>query len=681
MYYNRDLSWLGFNFRVLQEAASPDVPLLERFKFLAIFSSNLDEFFRVRYPAVLALSKLGNKTRKKIISEVNEDIGERIQEEIYRQQRVFGEIFTQQLLPALKEREIILYYNEPLLDQHRTEVREIFLSTVLAFVQPVIVETNTAQPFLPENNQLYFIITLKKAGELQLHHALVKIPTNNLPRFFSLSPVNGKEYIIFIDDVIRENTDCIFPGFEINGAYSFKINRDSELILDDEYHGNLLSKIEKQLKKRDFGPPSRFLYEDSMPRNVQLFLASYFRIEYDEMFSGSRYHNLRDLFSLPVHDKSLLYPDRKRLISSALINCSDIFNIMENEDVLLHFPYDTYNPILTFFNQAAIDPYVDEIYITLYRVASDSLIVNALISAARNGKKVTVFIELKARFDEANNIQWSKKMDEAGISIIYSIPEIKVHSKIALVRRRDGDIRKNYCILSTGNFNELTARFYTDHTLLTTNAAITGELLTLFHFLQQRKKPLGKNDLGFKKLYVSQFNMMDAFEKLINREIRRAKKGQPASIRIKLNNLEEHHMISLLYKASQAGVRVRLIVRSICCLVPGLSNLSEHIEVRRIVDRYLEHTRIFIFGEDEDMTLVIGSSDWMTRNLHHRIEVCTTIDNPSCRKQLADYFDIQWQDNQKAVRLLPNMEHESIRPDGDIHNAQNEIYQYLQQRP
>ena len=281
MYYNRDLSWLGFNYRVLQEAACPAVPLLERFKFLSIFSSNLDEFFRVRYPALIAVLKLNPKTRKKIIAEESEDITDKIQAEIYRQQKVFGDILIEQLLPELEKQNTVLYYNQPLLEEHRAEVRELFLSRILAFVQPIFLEGNPSHIFMPENNQLYLINTLRKAGEMQLHHAVVKIPTDKQPRFFELSPIDGKHYLIFIDDIIRENADCIFPGFEITGSYTFKFNRDAELLLYDEYEGNLLKKIERQLKKRDFGPPSRFLYEDDMPRNVQLFIASSFNIAHE----------------------------------------------------------------------------------------------------------------------------------------------------------------------------------------------------------------------------------------------------------------------------------------------------------------------------------------------------------------------------------------------------------------
>ncbi|RYZ54200.1 MAG: polyphosphate kinase 1 [Sphingobacteriales bacterium] len=680
-FFNRDLSWLKFNHRVLQEAADPTVPLMERIRFLSISSSNLDEFFRVRYPSVLALSKLKPKTRKKLDAAKADALADAVQEEINKQQKELGGILTKSLLPGLEENNIVLYFNSPLSEVHRAEVREIFISRVLAFVQPVFLEGNTTYSFEPENNQLYLIITLRAAGEELQHHAVVKIPADQLPRFYKLSPLDGKDYFILIDDIVRENTDCIFPGFEIHSTYSFKVNRDAELLLDDEYEGDMLNKIERQLKKRDFGPPSRFLYESGMPRNIQLFLATSFRIEHDEMFEGGRYHNMRDLGSLPIDRKELNFPTLKPLSAPGLYNCSDIFPLMEEKDILLHFPFDSYNPILAFFNQAAIDPYVEEIYITLYRVATDSVIVNALISAARNGKKVTVFIELKARFDEANNILWGKRMEEAGINIIYSIPDIKVHSKIALVRRRSaaGDF-KSFCILSTGNFNESTARFYTDHTLLSSDPSINAELLTLFQFLQKRKMPTVRNESLFKTLLVSSFNMITSFEKLIKGEIAKVKSGQKGLIRIKLNNLEEPQMITRLYEASQAGVEVHMIVRSICCIIPGKKGLSERVEVRRIVDRYLEHTRLFIFGEDGNAQVIMGSSDWMNRNLHRRIEVCAPITDPDCRRQLVDYFNIQWKDNVKAVRLLPDLQQEKISSDTVQHIAQSEIYQYLQTR-
>jgi polyphosphate kinase len=677
MLYNRDLSWLGFNFRVLQEAADKRVPLFERLKFFSIFSSNLDEFFRVRYPSVIAFSKLSKKTQIQAKSEYDENLPEKIQTEINKQLLTYSSILKQSLLPDLKHENIHLYYNEPLQQEHVVEVREIFLSQVLTFIQPLFLDADLSS-FTPENNYLYFIVTLKQPNEQTVKHAIVNIPSEKLPRFFALSLVGEEQYVIFIDDVIRENVPCLFPGFEMLGIYSIKFNRDAELHLDEEYSTDLLGKIEKQLQKRQYGPPSRFLYESGMPRNVQLFLASVFDIKHEEMFEGGRYHNLSDFAKFPTFNKQLFYPEFKPLSFSDQMNCGDIFQVLNRQDILLHLPYHSYNVVLSFFNQAAVDSSVSDIYITLYRVAADSHIVNALISAAKNGKKVTVFVELKARFDEANNIKWSRKMKEAGVDIVYSLPDIKVHSKIGLIKKKVNDQTVCYCILSTGNFHEVTAKFYTDHVLLTTDPIITDELLELFRFLARKKKE--KEKLHFDTLLVSQFNMIEKFEKLIEQEIEKAHAGRDALIRIKINNLEEASMIHMLYKASNAGVQVQLLIRSVCCLVPGIDGLSENITVKRIVDRYLEHSRIFIFGCDNECEVVIGSADWMNRNLHKRIEVCVPVKDKNCRQELLDYFKLQWQDNDKAVVLTSTMENFKENDNDDSSNAQLSIYNYLKKR-
>jgi polyphosphate kinase 1 len=679
MFYNRDLSWLGFNFRVLQEAADKGVPLFERLKFLAIFSSNLDEFFRVRYPSVIALSKLNRKTRMQVSLGSTEDIPEKIQNEINRQLEIFGSVLLNEIIPELKANGIIFYYNSEIRPEHIPEVKEIFLAHVLSFIQPIFLEGDSST-FVPENNQLYFVVSLKENNQGLLKQGIINIPSSKLKRFFTLSPIDGIEHVIFIDDIVRENLVSLFPGLEIIGVYSIKFNRDAELHLVEEYSGNLLSKIENQLKKRDYGPPSRFLYQNGMPRNLQLFLASAFDVKYEDMFAGGRYHHLSDLSKFPTFNKDLCYENLKPLSSLNVMDSGDIFNVLNKQDVLLHIPYQSYNPVLSFFNQAAVDAEVTDIFITLYRVAAESHIVNALISAAKNGKNVTAFIEIKARFDEANNIKWSRVMKDAGVKIIYSIPDIKVHSKIALVKKRKGFEDVSYAILSTGNFNEITAQLYTDHVLMTTDPVIIKEMLSLFKFLQKKNKTPDNYKLKFDKLLVSQFNMNTRLEKLIDNEIERAKQGADAMIRIKVNNLEEPLFISLLYKASQAGVKINLIIRSVCCLMPGLPGISDNITVKRIVDRYLEHTRIMIFGAGENAEVIIGSTDLMTRNLYHRIEVCVAIKTPECKKELLDYFEIQWKDNDSAVMLLPNMEQKKVESDGEKINAQQEIYNYLKNK-
>ncbi len=677
MLYNRDLSWLGFNFRVLQEAADERVPLFERLKFFAIFSANLDEFFRVRYPSIVAFSKLNRKTQIQAKSEFEENLPEKAQNEINRQLQVYSSILNQSLLPELNKEHIHLYYNEPIREEHVTEIREIFLSQVLTFIQPLFLNADLSTHFIPVNNFLYFVITLRSPGEQTLRHAVVNIPSEKLQRFFTLSNIDDTNYVIFIDDIVRENIQCLFPGFEVAGVYSIKFNRNAELRLDEEYDPDVLGKIEKQLQKRQYGPPSRFLYEAGMPRNVQMFLASAFDIKHEEMFEGGRYHNLSDFAKFPTFGKNLFYPELKPISFATPMNCGDIFDVLNKKDILLHLPYDSYNTVLSFFNQAAVDASVTDIYITIYRVASESHILNALISAAKNGKNVTVFVELKARFDEANNIKWSRKMKEAGVQIVYSPTDIKVHSKIGLVKRKIGEQTVCYCILSTGNFHEVTARFYTDHVMLTTDPIITEELLQLYRFLSKKKR----EKVQFETLLVSQFNMKDRFEKLIEQEIEKVRLGKDGLIRIKINNLEEASMIHMLYKASNAGVQVQLLVRSVCCLVPGIEGLSSNITVKRIVDRYLEHSRIFIFGCDDDCEVVIGSADWMNRNLHSRIEVCVPVKDKTCKQELLDYFKFQWQDTDKAVTLNSALENmKEMSGIGEALNAQQSIYNYLKNR-
>ena len=675
MLFNRDLSWLTFNDRVLQEAKDPSVPLYERLRFLSIFSSNLDEFFRVRYPVVVAFSKLNKKIIKKESFLTQEDLTENIQTFINKQLNDFGDILINDLIPFLKEKGIIFYYNKPLLPQHVAEAKQIFLSRVLSFIQPVFLSTESAYDFLPENNHLYFIVTLSNLHNKMVKHVSINIPSQKLSRFFVLSSIDGMNFVVFIDDIIRENIDILFPGQTIESIYSIKFNRDAEISLGDEYTANVLEKIEKQLSKREIGATSRFLFEQGMPSYLKMFLSSLFKADIKDMFEGGRYHNLSDLYNFPVFDKSLFY-DKKEPIHYPPMAGGDIFANVTSKDILLHLPYQSYIPVLSFFNQAAVDADVKEIYITLYRVASESHIVNAMISAAKNGKKVTAFIELKARFDEANNIKWSRVMKDAGVKIIYSDPSIKVHSKIALVIKEVAGKQMSYAVLSTGNFNESTALFYTDHVLMTAKPTLCQELEILFEYLQNRKD-ITKKPVIFKELMVAQFNLLEQLEMLIGKEITKHHQGLPAKIRIKVNNLEEPYFINLLYKASAAGVTIELMVRSICCLIPGLEKLSENIIVKRLVDKYLEHTRLFIFGVDDNATVVMGSADLMTRNLRRRIEVCVDVKDQNCKQQLIHYFQLQWLDNTKTSRLLSNGEQLREEVVGIEHNAQNEIYDYL----
>jgi polyphosphate kinase len=662
VFLNRDLSWLSFNHRVLMEAADETVPLYSRISFLSIFSSNLDEFFRIRMPSIFAFTSIEAK-KTSLREEYPKDLVQQVQDTVLQHQEDFGRILTQKILPEMKAKGIVLYYGQPINNQHQETIREYFLSKVLSFLQPVILKKENQTAVFLENNALYFIIDIESTVQPGVHqYALLNIPSANLPRFLELPRLENDYYLLFLDDVIRENLHEVFPGYIIHGAYSVKLTRDAEMNIEDEFAGDIAEKIESKLSKRDTGHSTRFLYEHSMTAEIMDFVMGYFGLRREEMVDGGRYHNLKDLGSLPnprAHDippARLTYPSWPACPHPGFNNQQPVFQTIAEAERLLHLPYHSYNYILRFFNEAAIDPTVREIYATLYRVAADSHIVNALISAAKNGKKVTVFVELKARFDEANNLRWSKKMKAAGIKIIYSIPGMKVHAKVALVVRLVEKEWQYFSFMATGNFNESTGRFYTDHVLFTSNPKFSKELEMLFDYLQSRKQPADYGKIPFKHLMVSQFNLIKRFSRLIEREISHAKKGRPAEIIIKLNNLQEKEMITRLYEASNAGVKVHLLVRSICCLAPEIAKQSENIKVHRIVDRYLEHARVFVFHNNGDTEYYMGSADWMNRNIHSRIEVCFPVYDTDHCEQLGHILRLQLSDNTKGVRVTVDNE-------------------------
>ena len=664
-FFNRDLSWLTFNERVMEEAANANAPLLERIRFLSIFSSNLDEFYRVRMPVLRALQKIGEKDTNDIDADERLGILNTAKNMIYAQQERFGQILKEQLLPALKNEHIELLYNQPLPDIVVKVAEGYFLSEVLAFMQPVMVDGEHF--FFPENNKLYFAVDLVDGnGKSQV--ALLNIPSDELPRFFSVKD-NGKAYIAFLDDIIRSNLDKVFRGTTIKGCYSIKVTRDAELDLADEYSGDLSDEIEKQLKKRDFGLATRFLHDTGIPLRVLQLITQELGLHAANATQGGRYHNLKDFFSLPIKDVRLQYDDWKPLTRDSFFGTG--------RDTMINTPYQSYQSVLRFFNEAAVNQDVEEIYITLYRVASNSRIVNALISAAKNGKQVQVMVELKARFDEANNLKWAKKMKAAGVKIVYSVTQLKVHAKIAIVKTRQNNRIVYSGLLATGNFNESTAKFYTDHILFTTNRDLLREMELVFMFLSKREKPSEKRQLEFKHLLVAQFNLQSRFIELIDREIENAKASKPAGITIKLNNLEERVLISKLYEASQAGVKINMIVRSICCLIPGVKGMSENITIHRIVDRYLEHGRVFIFRNNGSPEVFLGSADWMNRNIYHRIEVCFPVYDEDVKKEIIDIVDIQLSDNVQAVTLDENLRNVPIPHGKPAMQAQLEIYKLL----
>jgi len=678
-YFDRDLSWLTFNYRVLEEAARTGTPLLERVFFLSVYSSNLDEFYRVRVPAVAALQKI-KQTRETYISTNGIQLLTKISSRLNHQLERFGQLFTSEILPALAAQGIHFLYHTPLSPAVSKAVNGYFLTQVMAFLTPVALG-RSGRSFFPENDGLYFLIILNQDSPAE-QAVIVNIPSDSLPRFYT-TEVNGQRQILFIDDIIRDNLGLLFPGAAVSGAYSFKITRDAELDLEDEYQGGLAEKIEKKLAKRDAGLATRFLYEPGIPLRILETLITQLNLEKASVIEGGRYHNLRDLAGFPLKDPTLAYQPWPAVPSINGKN-SSILQTIAKRDLLLHVPYHSYDTVLRFFNEAAIDPQVEEIYVTLYRVAKDSRIVHALMSASRNGKKVTVFVELKARFDEANNLRWARKMKEAGVKIIYSIPGLKVHAKIALVKQMVGGRVHYYGLLATGNFNENTAHFYTDHILLTGQHDLMRELELLFICLSRGKDPRKSEKIPFHHLLVAQFNLQERFLSLIDREIAHARDGRPASIIIKMNNLEEQKLISRLYEASQAGVRIQLLVRGICCCIPGVAGMSENISISRIVDRYLEHGRVFIFHNDGQDEVFLGSSDWMNRNVYRRIEVCFPLYDSRLKAEITQLIRLQLADNVAATPIDAANEN----PDTDMPPAakpdavkavrsQEAIYHYL----
>jgi len=671
-FFNRDLSWLKFNERILMEAERSTVPLLERIKFLAIFSSNLDEFYRVRMPVLLALEKLSNKEDNDI--RIDDHLLTAANQLISDQQQRYGKVLQSDLIPLLKENKINLIYGEPFPADIQKSTTRYFLSQVMAFLQPVYL--NASSDFFPSNNELYFLITLKTKEDAEV--VILNIPSNQLPRFYKVES-GDQTFVVFLDDIVRFHLDRVFPQAEVTGCYSFKITRDAELDLNDEYPGNLSEQLEKQLMKRDLGLATRFLHQPGIPANVFELLKKLFNLKKANRIEGGRYHNLKDFMAFPVSLPKLSNQNWPKICNTDRIDGSLTEAIYKN-DIIIHTPYQSYDSVLRFFNEAAIDAEVREIYVTLYRVASDSKIVNALISAAKNGKKVTVLVELKARFDEANNIKWAKKMKDAGVDIIYSVTALKVHAKVALVKRRIGNRMRYAGLFATGNFNESTAAFYTDHILMTANKEMLREVELLFIFLAKRVKPSSPDQIKFNHLLVAQFNLQQVFLNLIDREIEHARQGKPSGITIKMNNLEEKVLINKLYEASSAGVKIDMIVRSICRLIPGVAGMSENIKVTRIVDRYLEHGRVFIFNNLGKYDVYLGSADWMNRNIYRRIEVCFPVYDEQIKKEIIDIIEIQKQDNVQAVCIAENMDNIPVEADQKLVSSQHAIYEFLKNK-
>lgn len=681
-YFKRDISWLSFNYRVLMEATNDSLPVYERIKFLSIYSSNLEEFYKVRVSGYHSSIMKSIKRDESIEEALNTLID--INTEVVRQEKEYYRIFSNIILPGLERENIILYQTEDVCDVHKPYAEKFFNEEVFPFLQPMIIQKGHINSFI-QDNRIYLAIHLERrknkrnntGKNIDPTYALMKIPHNQLPRFVKLPKIENKHYIMFIDDIIKANLKSIFPGYEIKECYSIKISRDADFSLDNEDQKDIAERILTKVRKRKIGAVTRFQYDRDMPDYFLKYLREVYEIEDEELLKGFKYLNLADLISLPNPIGERLEQNLpKPLREPEFEKNTSILSVLRKQDVLLHFPYQSFDYLLRFLMQSAFDPKVIEIKVTQYRVAENSAVINSLLSAAKNGKKVTVFVELKARFDEENNYFSSELMQQAGIKIIYSLPGLKVHAKVAYVRKRSNDPEqpiKGYAYLGTGNFNEKTARIYSDKGLLTSNREIIEELDEVFNVLE------GKGQrIGFNRLLVAQFNMITSINRMIDREIDHETNGKKGRIIIKLNSLEDKEMINSLYRASEAGVEIDLIIRGICCLIPNQS-YSKNIKITRIVDSYLEHSRIWYFHNMGESDLYLSSADWMSRNLHRRIEVAFPILDPNIKQEIVDILKIQLADNTSAVWINEKLENLFKTNQEKPIRAQRDTYEYLKQ--
>lgn len=677
-YLHRDISWLSFNERVLQEASNKQNPLFERFKFMAIYSNNLDEFFRVRVANHRNLLRVGKKTKAQLDYDPKELI-KQIKEIVNDQQEEFSRIFNKDLLPELKVNHILMVRHTQLDEDQKAYIDQYFNNNMLPYVQPVLLVKDKIRPFL-NNAALYLIVVLHDRSSSENHrdYAIIKIPSDHLPRFIILPESSGHQYVIMLDELVRHSIPWLFPGYDIIDSFSIKLTRDAELYIDDEFSGDLIEKIRKSLTNRNIGPASRLVYDRNMDSITLNFLKEMFDLETIDLFPEGRYHNNMDFFQFPDFGLDhLKLADLLPLVFEPLEGARDFFSRIRWRDYLIHPPYHSYESVIQFFERAATDPDVTHIKLVQYRVGTQSRIMSALKQAVQNGKQVSIFIEVKARFDEEANLRWGEELEKHGVTVHYSFPGLKVHAKLAMVRRLEKDGPLLYTYLSTGNFHEGTVRVYSDVGLFTADERITGEVAQVFSFLETVKLP----DKPFEHLLVGQFNLVDTLTDLIHAEISAAEKGLPAEICLKLNSLQDPFLINELYTASTAGVRVRIIVRGICSLVPGLPGISENIEVISIVDRFLEHTRIFFFHNQGTPRIYISSADWMVRNLYYRIETACPIYHPAIREILIDLFEIQWGDVLKARVIDAGQHNEFRRPDKAIAlRSQHETYYYFKRR-
>lgn len=670
-YINREISWLQFNGRVLQEASDKNVPLIERLRFLGIFSNNLDEFFKVRYATVKRIVDAGKAGKNELGGIKAKALLEIITKIVIEQQSESLDALNS-VKDALENENIYVINEKQIEHAQRDYIKKYFIQDVSPALVTIILNDLVTLPNLKDSGA-YLAVRMEMKNQSK-QFALVEIP-KNINRFIVLPKQGDKNFIIMIDDLIRYCLSDIFNIFDYNSisAHMIKITRDGELDFESDLSKSFIDKISDSVKHRQVGDPVRFVYDKTINDDTLEYLMTKMGIdETDSIIPGGRYHNRRDYMGFPsLGRKDLMYNKMEALPVKGLSLESSIFEAISKKDYLLYAPYHTFSYVVKFLREAALDPKVKTIKITIYRLAQISHIASALINAAINGKTVTVSIELRARFDEQANIDYAQQMQNEGVNLIFGVQGLKVHSKMCVIEREEKKKLKRYGFISTGNFNESTAKIYTDYTLFTSNQSILKDVNKIFNFFDTNFKIY-----RYKHLITSPHYTQKSVFKLINAEIEKVKNGEQGSIRLKMNSISSYKMIDKLYEASNAGVKIQMIVRGICCLIPGIKGMSENIEVISVIDKFLEHSRLYIFGSGSHVKLYISSADWMTRNIDNRVEVSCPIYDEDVKQEILDTFNICWSDNVKARLINSPTENEYRVNNNPKIRSQTAIHDY-----
>jgi polyphosphate kinase len=678
----RDISWLSFNARVLQEAKDPSNHIYDRLRFLGIFSNNLDEFFRVRVATLNRMIRLGKPARIHLEAHADK-ILEQIQQIVISQQNEFDHIYSD-IIKELEKKKIFIKNDKQLSKEQKEFIANYFDEKLRTEIVPLMIESIPQAPLLRDKS-IYLACVLGHTEAVMLQrYALIEVPAKVLPRFVIMPSAEGTKDIILLEDIIRYNLPNIFAPFGFNRFLSaiIKVTRDAELEIDNDVNTNLIAELEKGIKNRKRGRATRFVFDRQIDANLLDYLVKRLNLsKKDNLIPGGRIHNFKDFMNFPPEVFKDLKPRAKPFVHPLLKQPCRIMEVLEQRDVMLHFPYHSFDSIIDLLREAAIDPFVQSVKVSCYRLAKDSKVINALINAVRNGKQVTVMIELRARFDEEANMQWKRILEDEGVKVLMGPPNMKVHAKLCVIRKKEFNKTRQYGIISTGNFNESTARYYGDHSLLTTNRNIIADINRIFDFLEQ-PHPKPEALKACKTLSVAPINMRKFYMGMLGHEIKSVKKNKQASLIIKMNSLTDHDMITELYAAAKSGVDIKMVIRGSCCALTDHDSFKKPIKAISIIDEYLEHARVLISQNNGKRRVYLASGDWMQRNLDHRIEITCPVYDPQLQKELIDILNLQLSENVKG-RILDNEQQNLYVPRKENHQqvrAQIAIYRYLRNK-